>query len=108
MAVPLGKTTTVVAIALGIAISPSIFSIVDDAIYGVPSSLKQASYALGATRVQTLQQVVFKVAMPGIIAAFMIGFGRAFGETMILLMVTGNTPIANWDFAEGLRTLLLT
>lgn len=99
------KTTLVVALALGVAISPTIFSLAEDAIDGVPKSLKQASFALGATQLQTLRNVVLKVALPGIIAALMLGFGRAFGETMIVLMVTGNTPIADWDLFAGLRAL---
>ena len=99
------KTTLVVAIALGIAISPTIFSLAEDAIEGVPESLKQASFALGATRLQTLRNVVLKVALPGIIAALMLGFGRAFGETMIVLMVTGNTPVADWSLLSGLRAM---
>ena len=103
--VPVGKTTILVAIALGFAISPSIYSLAEDAISGVPTSLRQASYALGATRLQTLRRVVLRVAFPGIMAAIMLGFGRAFGETMIVLMVTGNTPIADWDLFAGLRAL---
>lgn len=103
--VPVGKTTILVAIALGFAISPSIYSLAEDAISGVPASLRQASYALGATRLQTLRRVVLRVAFPGIMAAVMLGFGRAFGETMIVLMVTGNTPIADWDLFAGLRAL---
>lgn len=103
--VPVGKTTILVAIALGLAISPSIYSLAEDAISGVPQGLRQASYALGATRLQTLRRVVLKVAFPGIVAAIMLGFGRAFGETMIVLMVTGNTPIADWDLFAGLRAL---
>ncbi|MEW9799069.1 ABC transporter permease subunit [Alteromonas sp. CYL-A6] len=102
---PVGKTTLVVAIALGVAISPSIYSLAEDAISGVPDSLKHASYALGATRLQTLRHVVMHVAMPGILAAIMLGFGRAFGETMIVLMVTGNTPIASWSLFDGLRAM---
>lgn len=102
---PVGKTAIVVAIALGIAISPSIYTLTEDAIAGVPADLKQASFALGATRLQTLRRVVLHVATPGIMAATMFGFGRAFGETMIVLMVTGNTPIASWDLLEGLRAL---
>ncbi|WP_420935086.1 ABC transporter permease subunit [Alteromonas sp. A081] len=102
---PIGKTTIVVAIALGIAISPSIYSLAEDAINGVPEELKNASFALGATRLQTLMHVVLHVSLPGIIAAIMLGFGRAFGETMIVLMVTGNTPISSWGLIEGLRAL---
>ncbi|GGW81264.1 hypothetical protein GCM10007391_13030 [Alteromonas halophila] len=102
---PIGKSTLVVAIALGIAISPSIYSLTEDAISGVPESLKHASYALGATRLQTLMHVVIQVATPGILAAVMLGFGRAFGETMIVLMATGNTPVSSWSLFEGLRAL---
>lgn len=102
---PIGKTTIVVAIALGVAISPSIYSIAEDAIGGVPDELKHASFALGATRLQTLKYIVLHVAFPGIMAAIMLGFGRAFGETMIVLMVTGNTPISSWGLIEGLRAL---
>jgi phosphate transport system permease protein len=102
---PIGKTTIVVAIALGLAISPSIYSLAEDAISSVPQDLKYASFALGATRLQTLVHVVLHVALPGIVAAIMLGFGRAFGETMIVLMVTGNTPVASWGLIEGLRAL---
>lgn len=102
---PIGKTTIVVAIALGLAISPSIYSLAEDAISSVPQDLKYASFALGATRLQTLIHVVLHVALPGIVAAIMLGFGRAFGETMIVLMVTGNTPVASWGLIEGLRAL---
>lgn len=99
------KNTVVVAIALGIAIAPSIYSLAEDAIFEVPGTLKKASYALGATRLQTLLNVVLKVAYPGILSALMLGFSRALGETMILLMVTGNTPIAEWDLMAGMRSL---
>ncbi|QPG07235.1 ABC transporter permease subunit [Salinimonas marina] len=102
---PLGKTSVVVAIALGLAVAPSIYSLAEDAIYSVPEGLKHASFALGATSLQTLYKVVLHVASPGIFAAIMLGFGRAFGETMIVLMVTGNTPIASWSLFEGLRAL---
>ena len=77
----------------------------EDAIYEVPVALRRASYALGATRLQTLLNVVLKVAYPGILSALMLGFSRALGETMILLMVTGNTPIAEWDLVAGMRTM---
>lgn len=98
------KNAIVVALALGIAIAPTIFSLAEDAIYEVPSSLKRGSYALGATRYQTLRNVVLVVAYPGILSAFILGFARALGETMIVLMVTGNTPIADWNFLAGMRT----
>jgi phosphate transport system permease protein len=101
----LSKTAIVVSLALGVAIAPTIYTLIDDALFEVPEGVKQASFALGATKVQTLVRVVLVVAFPSIVSAIMLGFGRAFGETMIILMVTGNTPIANWDLLSGLRTL---
>ena len=103
--ISINKSTLVVAIALGIAISPTMFSLAEDALSGVSNSMIKAASALGATRLQTLQYVLLPAAAPGIIAAVMIGLGRAFGETMIVLMVTGNTPIAQWDVLAGLRSL---
>jgi phosphate transport system permease protein len=101
----ISKTTVVVALALGIAVAPTIYSLVDDALFEVPEGVKHASFALGATELQTLSKVVLVVALPSIISAIMLGLGRAFGETMIVLMVTGNTPIADWDLLSGLRSL---
>ncbi|MDT0583234.1 ABC transporter permease subunit [Brumicola blandensis] len=101
----ISKTTIVVAIALGVAISPSIYSLAEDALFEVPDSIKQASYALGATKLQTLRNVIIAVAFPSILSAIMLGFGRAFGETMIVLMVTGNTAISDWNILEGLRSM---
>lgn len=99
------KNALVVALALGIAIVPSIYSLAEDAIYEVPAHLRQASFALGATRSQTLRYVVLVAAYPGIFSSVMLGLSRAFGETMIVLMVTGNTPVADWDPFSGLRAL---
>jgi phosphate transport system permease protein len=99
------KTTIIVALALGIAVAPTIYSLVDDALFEVPEGVKQASFALGATELQTLIKVVLVVALPSIVSAIMLGLGRAFGETMIVLMVTGNTPVADWDLLSGLRAL---
>ena len=100
-----GKSTLVVAIALGIAVSPTIYTLTEDAIYGVPKSIKLASFALGATRLQTLRRVVIVTAYPGILSAIVLGFGRAFGETMIVLMVTGNSPLPDWNPFTSLRAL---
>lgn len=99
------KNALVVALALGVAIVPSIYSLAEDAIYEVPTHLRQASFALGATRAQTLRYVVLVAAYPGIFSSVMLGLSRAFGETMIVLMVTGNTPVADWDPFSGLRAL---
>nr|WP_241264200.1 ABC transporter permease subunit [Bowmanella dokdonensis] len=99
------KNALVVALALGIAIVPSIYSLAEDAIYEVPAHLQQASFALGATRGQTLRRVVLVAAYPGIFSSIMLGLSRAFGETMIVLMVTGNSPVPEWDLFAGMRTL---
>ena len=99
------RTTIVVALALGVAISPTIYSLAEDAISAVPNSLKHASFALGATRLNTLTSVVLKIAAPGLMAACVIGFGRVLGETMIVLMVTGNTPISSWNVFDSLRAI---
>jgi len=99
------RNALVVGIAMGFAVIPTIFSITEDAIFSVPSHLSNGSLALGATRWQTLVGVVLLTASPGIFSAVMMGLGRAVGETMIVLMATGNTPIMDWNIFEGMRTL---
>ncbi|MCW8328009.1 ABC transporter permease subunit [Photobacterium sp. SDRW27] len=102
------RNTLVVGIAMGFAVIPTIFSIAEDAIFSVPGHLTSGSLALGATHWQTLTRVVLLTASPGIFSAIMMGLGRAVGETMIVLMATGNTPIMDWNVLEGLRTLSAT
>jgi len=99
------RNALVVGIAMGFAVIPNIFSIAEDAIYNVPRHLTQGSLALGATAWQTMIGVVLPTASPGVFAAVMVGFGRAVGETMIVLMATGNSPIVNFNLFEGMRTL---
>ena len=99
------RNSIIIAFGLGIAVIPIIFSITEDAISNIPNSLTGASLALGASRWQTIWRVVLPSASPGIFAAIMIGFGRAVGETMIVLMATGNTPIMDWSIFNGMRTL---
>ena len=98
------RNALIIGIAMGLAVIPTIFSIAEDAIYGVPQHLVHGSLALGATRRQTLVRVVLLTASPGIFSAIMIGFGRAVGETMIVLMATGNTPIMDLNLFQGMRT----
>ena len=95
----------VISIALGFAVIPIIFTIAEDALSNVPRNLTAASLALGASRWQTAWRVVLPSALPGVFSAVMIGFGRAVGETMIVLMATGNTPITSWSLFNGLRSL---
>ncbi len=99
------RNALVVGLAMGFAVVPTIFSIAEDAIYSVPRHLVNGSLALGATQWQTLTRVVLLTASPGIFSATMMGFGRAVGETMIVLMATGNTAIMKWNLFEGMRTL---
>jgi len=99
------RNALVVGCAMGFAVIPTIFSIAEDAIFGVPESLSNGSLALGATPWQSLLRVVLPTASPGIFSGLMIGLGRAVGETMIVLMATGNTPIMDWNLFEGMRTL---
>lgn len=99
------RNSFVVGIAMGFAVIPTIFSIAEDAIFSVPKHLSNGSLALGASQWQTLIRVVLLTASPGIFSAVMMGLGRAVGETMIVLMATGNTPIMDWSIFQGMRTL---
>ncbi|MGB4074367.1 ABC transporter permease subunit [Pseudomonas sp.] len=99
------RNALVVGLAMGFAVIPNIYSIAEDAVFSVPKSLTLGSLALGATPWQTLTRVVILTASPGIFSALMIGMGRAVGETMIVLMATGNTAIMDMNIFEGLRTL---
>ena len=99
------RNSLVVGLAMGFAVIPIIFTICEDAFGSVPSNLVAASLALGASRWQTAVRVVLPTASPGVFSAVMVGFGRAVGETMIVLMATGNTPILDWSMFNGFRTL---
>jgi phosphate transport system permease protein len=99
------RNALIIGIAMGFAVIPTIFSIAEDAIFSVPKHLTSGSLALGATPWQTLIRVVLLSASPGIFSAVMIGFGRAVGETMIVLMATGNTPVMDFSIFQGMRTL---
>ncbi|ANS44184.1 ABC transporter permease subunit [Serratia inhibens] len=99
------RNALVVGVAMGFALVPIIFSLAEDALFSVPATLSQGSLALGATQWQTVMRVVLPSASAGIFSALMIGFGRAVGETMIVLMATGNTPIIDGSLFQGLRAL---
>lgn len=99
------RNALIVGLAMGFAVIPTIFSIAEDAIFSVPRHLTNGSLALGATPWQTLVRVVLLTASPGIFSAVMIGMGRAVGETMIVLMATGNTPVMDLSLFQGMRTL---
>ncbi len=98
----------VAGIALGLAVIPVIFSIAEDALTSVPQSFSHAALALGSSRWQTASSVVLPAALPGIFAAVVLGFGRAIGETMIVLMATGNASIVSWSLLDSTRTITAT
>lgn len=99
------RNCIIIAFGLGFTVIPLIFSIAEDSLSNVPPSLTAASMALGASRWQTVWRVILPSASPGIFAGAMIGLGRAVGETMIVLMATGNTPIMDFSIFNGMRTL---
>ncbi len=99
------RNALVIAFAMGMAVIPTIFSISEDSLSNVPPHLIAGSLALGATPWQTLTKLVIISASPGVFSALMIGLGRVVGETMIVLMATGNTPVMDMNLFNGFRTL---
>lgn len=98
----------VAGIALGLAIIPVVFSIAEDALTSVPRSYSQAALALGSSRWQAAWQIVLPAAIPGVFAAVVLGFGRAIGETMVVLMASGNASIVSWSLFDSARTVTAT
>ncbi len=98
----------VAGLGLALTIVPVVFTVSEDALSAVPRSYREASLALGATRWETAFKVVLPAAAPGVLAAVMLGFGRAIGETMIVLMASGNAAITSSSFGESVRTLPAT
>ena len=99
------RNALVVGFMMGFAIIPIIYTISEDALSTVPEYLRSASLAAGATPWQTAVRIILPTAASGIFSAVMIGFGRAVGETMIVLMAAGNTPLMDWNIFNGFRTL---
>ncbi len=99
------KNSLVVGFVMGFAIIPIIYTIADDALSAVPDSLRAASLGAGATPWQTAVRIVIPTATSGLFSAIMVGLGRAVGETMIVLMAAGNTPIMEMNVFNGFRTL---
>jgi phosphate transport system permease protein len=95
-------------IALAFSVIPVVFSIAEDALTSVPRSYLQAALALGASRWKAAAQVVLPAALPGVFAAIALGFGRAIGETMIVLMASGNASIVSWGIFDSTRTITAT
>lgn len=99
------RNAMIVGFIMGFAIIPIIYTISDDALSSVPESLRAASLGAGATPWQTAVRVIIPTALSGLFSAMMIGLGRAVGETMIVLMAAGNTPVMEWNVFNGFRTL---
>ena len=95
-------------LALALTIIPVIYTVSEDALTAVPRAYREASLALGATRWETALRVVLPAAAPGVLAAVVLGFGRAIGETMIVLMASGNAATTTWSFGDSIRTLPAT
>jgi len=95
-------------IALGISVIPIVFTISEDALTSVPKTYRDAGLALGANRWQVSWQIMVPAAIPGILAAVVLGFGRAIGETMIVLMASGNAAVMSWDLFDSCRTMTAT
>ncbi len=100
--------TITAGVALGLAVVPIVYTMAEDALNAVPQSFRDGSLALGATAWQTAWRVVLPAAFPGIFAACVLGFGRAIGETMIVLMASGNAAILSWSPAMSFRSLSAT
>ncbi len=98
----------VAGLALSLAIVPVVFTVSEDALTAVPRSYREASLALGATRWETAWRVVLPAAAPGVLAACVLGLGRAIGETMVVLMASGNASIVSASLTESTRTLSAT
>jgi len=105
---PSGLTALTGALLLALMAIPTIITISEDAIRSVPRSFKEASLALGASRLQTTWRVTVPAALSGIIAAIMLGMGRVIGETMAVLMVTGNAAVITMSPFESVRTMTAT
>lgn len=95
-------------IALGITVVPVIFTVAEDAMTAIPRSLREAAIALGANRWQVSFTMVLPAALPGIAAGIVLGFGRAIGETMIVLMASGNAAIVSGSLTDSIRTFSAT
>ncbi len=98
----------VAGIALGLAIIPGVFSIAEDALTSVPRAYTQGALALGSSKWQAAWKIVLPAALPGVFAAVVLGFGRAIGETMVVLMASGNASIVSWNLFDSTRTMTAT
>lgn len=105
---PYRLNAVVAGLGLALTVVPVVFTVSEDALAAVPRSYREASLALGATRWETAFRVVLPAAAPGVLAAVVLGFGRSIGETMIVLMASGNAAMTSWSLGESVRTLPAT
>ena len=105
---PTGLTALSGSIILAFMAMPTIVSIAEDALYSVPKSYKEGAFALGATHWQTIYRVLLPAASSGIVAAVMLGIGRVIGETMAVMMITGNAAVIPQSILVPVRTLTAT
>ena len=103
-----GLTALTGAVLLAFMAIPTIMSISEDAIKSVPAAYKEASLALGASKLETIWKVVVPAALSGIVASVMLGMGRVVGETMTVMMVTGNAPVISMNPFTSVRTMTAT
>ena len=99
------RNTLVVGFAMGFAVIPLIYTLAEDALSSVPEHLRAASLGCGATPWQTAMWIILPTALSGVFSAIMVGMGRAVGETMIVVMSAGNTPLIDMNIFNGLRAL---
>jgi phosphate transport system permease protein len=102
------RNALIVAFILGLALVPTVYTMAEDALFAVPIQLREGALALGATEWQAARSVILPAAAPGILSAIMMGMARGVGETMIVLMATGNTPLMDSSVFTGMRTLSAT
>jgi len=98
----------VAGVGLGLTIIPVVYTVSEDALTAVPRAYREAAYALGASKARTAWSVILPAASPGIFASIVLGFGRAMGETMIVLMASGNAAIVSWNPTDSVRTIPAT
>lgn len=108
LSLPSGLTALTGALILALMALPTVISISEDAIRAVPGTYKEASLALGAGELETIFKVIVPAALPGIVAAVMLGVGRVIGETMAVLMVTGNAALLTFSPTQSVRTITAT
>ena len=105
---PFPLNAAVAGLALAVAVVPQVFSVACEALEAIPAEWSRTALALGATPWQAARRVVVPAAFPGLLAAVVLAFGRAFGETMILLVASGNAPRLGWSPWIPARTLAAT